>query len=158
MFSKVFKSNLSLIIGHLTDVPTYDIFMLEERATDFSNSNEFRYITDNEDSSLLKERLVNDIYRYGAAQYLAERAYAVLPDEELVNLLDALRDLIIFSCKKTMLKQSHYILMLFLNSFTNKGILGSCATMAAESVAKNILCKIKTHSLNGFKEYLRRFV
>lgn len=158
MFSKLFKSNLSLIIGHLTDVPTYDIFMLEERANDFSSSNEFKYIPDTEETALLKERLVNDIYRYGAAQYLAERTYAVLPDEELINLLDSLRELIIFSCKKTMLKQSHYILMLFLNSFTNKGILGSCATMAAESVAKNVLCKIKTYSLNGFKEYLRKFV
>lgn len=158
MYPNSIKSNLSLIMGHLTGIPTYDIISLQDRAQEYGKSSEFEYLKDSQEDKKLRAELQTSIYLWGASVFLNERKYSVLKDRELVELLDYLRGLIVYSCKKTLLKRRHYFAAWCLSTFTNKKALGSCTVLTAENVVDTILCKVKIYTLNGFKEYLRRFV
>ena len=158
MYPYGFKNNLVVFLDHFTNKPTLNLHEFSNRIQAVNEKYNFRYLTDTIPDNIIKQQMMDKIISTDLVAYVDERIYQHIESEEMVYLLDELREFILAVCKKTLLQQGHYRKAWKLNSVRQTCYLGRFGSLEAKRCVETIICRLSYNSLAGFKAYLRKLI
>lgn len=153
-----FKNNLVVFLDHFTNKPTLNLHEFSNRIQAVNEKYNFRYLTDNIPDNILRHQIMEKIVSTDLVAYVDEKIYQHIESEEMVYLLEELREFILAVCKKTLLQQGQYRKAWKLNSVRQTCYLGIFGSLEAKRCIEIILAKLSYYSLTAFKAYLQKLI
>ena len=153
-----FKNNLVVFLDHFTNKPTLNLHEFSNRIQAVNENYDFHCLTDTIPDNIIKQQILDKIVTTDIVAYLDEKLYRHVESEEMIFLLDELREFILAVCKKTLLQQGQYRKAWRLNGVRQSCCLGTFGSMEAKRCVEIILCKLSYCSLAAFKAYLRKLI
>ena len=153
-----FKNNLVVFLDHFTNKSTLNLHEFNNRIQAVNETYDFRYLSDTIPDNIIKQQILDKIVNTDIVAYLDEKLYQHVESEEMVFLLDELREFILAVCKKTLLQRGDYRKAWKLNSVRQSCYLGTLTCLEAKRCVEVILAKLSYYSLTAFKAYLQKLI